>query len=515
MTVASFKNEPSIDWTLSENKAVLDQELRRVHEQFSTHYPLFISGKEILTENKLVSLNPSDHKEVVGYVSQASQEHVDMAMEAATDAYGQWSQYTFRERALYLLKTAKIFRRRKAELMAWLIYESGKNAAEADGEVNEAIDFLEMYARQAMELEQEADLIPMPGIENRMVYLPLGVGVIIPPWNFPLAILTGLTVSALVTGNTVLIKPSSATPVTAVKFIEMLKEAGIPDGVINYVPGPSSLIGDYMVSHRDVNFISFTGSKEAGLHIDEVAHRRIDGQRWIKRMVGEMGGKGGIVVDETADLDLAADGIVTSAFGYQGQKCSAGSRAIIHEKVYDDLVEKIVERTKGLTFGPSIENTFIGPVIDEKAFDKITEFIELGKNEANLIYGGHSDKSEGYYIEPTVFKDAGPDSVIMQEEIFGPVLAMCKVSDFEEGISVYNNTEYGLTGAFYSKDRARLEHAAKHMVCGNLFLNGKCTGAVVGVQPFGGYYMSGTGSKIGTKEFLLNFVQPKTISENL
>lgn len=515
MALVSFKNEPSLDWTLSENKAILDKELSLVREQFSTDYPLIIGGKEIFTENKLVSLNPSNHKEVVGYVSQANQGHIDMAMEAAADAYRIWSQNTFRERALYLLKIADIFRKKKAELTAWLIYESGKNATEADGELNEAIDFLEMYARQAIELEQDADLIPMPGIENQMVYLPLGVGVIIPPWNFPLAILTGLTVSALVTGNTVLIKPSSITPVTAVKFIDILREAGIPDGVVNFVPGSSSLIGDYMVSHKDVNFISFTGSKEAGLHIDEIAHRRINGQRWIKRMVGEMGGKGGIVVDETADLDLAADGIVASAFGYQGQKCSAGSRAIIQESVYEELVERIVQRTKRLSFGPSVENTFIGPVIDEKAFDKITEFIEIGVNEAELVSGGSSDKSEGYYIEPTIFKDAKPDSVIMKEEIFGPVLAICKVTDYEEGIRVYNNTEYGLTGAFYSKDRSRLEHAAKHMVCGNLFLNGKCTGAVVGVQPFGGYYMSGTGSKIGTKEFLLNFVQPKTISENL
>jgi 1-pyrroline-5-carboxylate dehydrogenase len=265
----------------------------------------------------------------------------------------------------------------------------------------------------------------------------------------------------------------------------------------------------------EVNFISFTGSKDAGLHIDELAHRRIDGQRWIKRMVAEMGGKGGIVVDETADLDLAAAGIVHSAFGYQGQKCSAGSRAIIHESIYEELIGRIIERTKRLSIGPSTDNHFVGPVIDSKAFKKITEYIEMGKNEAELVYGGKADYAIGYFIEPAVFKDAQPDSVIMQEEIFGPVLAICKVSSFEEGIEVYNNTEYGLTGAFYSKDRNRLDYAAKHMVCGNLFLNGKCTGAMVGVQPFGGYYMSGTGSKIGTSEFLLNFLHPKTISENI
>lgn len=515
MSLAPFKNAPSTDWKTEENKAALNRELGKVKEQFSSRYPLIISGEEIYTEKELTSINPSNHREVIGYVSQANQEHIDTAMDAAKKAYGSWSQYTFRQRALFLLKLGTIFRKRKMELMAWLIFESGKNAEEAEGEVNEAIDFLEMYARHAIELEKEAQLVPMGGGENRMIYLPLGVGVIIPPWNFPLAILTGLTVSAAVTGNAVLLKPSSATPVTAAKFMQLIAEAGFPPGVINFVPGPSGEIGDYMVMHKDVNFISFTGSKEAGLHIDELSHKRIPGQRWIKRMVGEMGGKGGIVVDETADLDAAADGIVASAFGYQGQKCSAGSRAIIHEEVYGQLVQKILERTKKLTLGPSVEGTDLGPVIDEKAFKKITEYIEIGKQEADLIWGGKSDKTEGYFIEPAVFIEASPHSTIMKEEIFGPVLAVCKVSSFEEGIRVYNDTEYGLTGAFYSRKRDRLDYASRHMVCGNLFLNSKCTGAVVGVQPFGGYYMSGTGSKIGTLEFLQNFVQPKTISEVL
>jgi 1-pyrroline-5-carboxylate dehydrogenase len=513
VALAPFKNEPTINWELSENKDLLENYLRNVREQFNARYPLIINGKEIFTDKQITSLNPNNHQEVIGYVSQANKQHVEQAISAAKNAYKHWSSQTFQQRARYLLKLATVLRERKPEIMALVMYESGKNAIEADGEINEAIDFLEMYARLAAELDKGIDLVTMPGIENRMFYLPLGIGVIIPPWNFPFAILTGLTVSAIVTGNTVLLKPASLTPVTGAKFMELIKEAGIPDGVINFVPGPSSEIGDYMVSHKEVNFISFTGSKDTGLHIDEIAHKRIDNQKWIKRMVAEMGGKGGVVVDETADLDLAAEGIVQSAFGYQGQKCSAGSRAIIHESVYEELVDKIVERTKKLTMGSSVENHDMGPVIDSKAFESISKYIEIGKNEAKLVLGGNTDNSKGYFIEPTIFIDAQPDSIIMQEEIFGPVLAVCKVSSFEEGIDVFNNTEYGLTGAFYSKDRNRLEYAVNHMRCGNLFLNGKCTGAMVGVQPFGGYYMSGTGSKIGTTEFLMNFLQIKTVSE--
>lgn len=514
MTITAFSNEKEKDWTLRENKEKLQKALALAKEQFSAHYPLNINGEEIFSDKKSISRNPSNHQEILGYVSQADKNHVDEAIIAAKQAFGSWRLRTFRQRALFLIKAAELLRQRKTEFMAWLIYESGKNIAEAEGDVNEAIDFLEMYARNAIELGEGKQLLAMPKVENRMIYLPLGVGVIIPPWNFPLAILTGLTVSAVVTGNAVLIKPSSATPVIAAKFIQLLRETGLPDGVVNFVPGPSSEIGDYMVSHKDINFISFTGSKEAGLHIDELAHQRIPEQRWIKRVISEMGGKDGIVVDETADLDAAAQGIVVSAFGFQGQKCSAGSRAIIHEKVYDELIGKIVEKTRALSLGAAIENCDLGPVIDENAFDKINEYIEIGKQEAVLACGGVSDKSKGYFIEPTVFIDALPESRIMKEEIFGPVLAICKVASFEEGIRVYNNTEYGLTGSLYTNDRDRMEYASQHMTCGNLFFNGKCTGAVVGVQPFGGYYMSGTGSKTGTVDFLMNFVQAKTISEN-
>ncbi|MCL6626794.1 L-glutamate gamma-semialdehyde dehydrogenase [Alicyclobacillus shizuokensis] len=515
MTLMPYRNEPTIDWTASERAAELRWNLESVRGQFGQTYPLFVNGREIRTDKTLASLNPSDHREVVGHVCQADRRVIDEAVDAAQKAFETWKLTSFEERAMYLLKAAAIMRRRKAELMAWQIFESGKNWAEADGDVNEAIDFLEFYARAAMELGKGQELTPYPGEDNRMMYMPLGVGVVIPPWNFPLAILTGTTVSALVTGNTVLLKPSPLSSVMAAKFVDIMRQLHLPPGVLNFVPGPPEEIGDYMTGHRDVRFISFTGSKAVGLHIDEVAHRTTADQRWIKRVIAEMGGKDGIVVDETADLDEAAAGIVASAFGFQGQKCSAGSRAIIHQAVYDELLQRVVERTQQLTLGPAEDNPDVGPVIDEKAFAKITKYIAIGKQEGRLVVGGTYDDSRGYFIHPTIFADVAPDARIMQEEIFGPVLAVCKVNSFEEGIEVFNYTEYGLTGSVYSRRRDRLEYARWHMHCGNLYFNRKCTGSLVGVQPFGGFDMSGTDAKAGSKDYLLNFVQPKTVTERL
>ncbi|WDL95419.1 L-glutamate gamma-semialdehyde dehydrogenase [Alicyclobacillus sp. ALC3] len=515
MTLMPYRNEPTIDWTEQSRKADLEAALASVKAQFGKTYPLYVGGRDITTNNTLASQNPSKHSEVVGFVSQADKAVIDEAITAAERAFDTWRLTSFRERAMYLVKAAEVMRKRKAELMAWQIYESGKNWAEADGDVNEAIDFLEFYARSALELDKGQELFPWPGEDNRMMYLPLGVGVIIPPWNFPLAILTGTTVAAIVTGNTVLVKPSPLSSVMAAKFVEIMKELKLPDGVLNFVPGPPEDIGDYMTTHRDVRFISFTGSKAVGVHIDEVAHQTQARQRWIKRVVAEMGGKDGIVVDETADLDAAAAAIVASAFGFQGQKCSAGSRAIIHEAVYDEVVAKVVAGASRLTVGPADENHNLGPVIDEKAFAKITKYIGIGKQEARLALGGETDDSVGYFVEPTVFVDADPRSRIMQEEIFGPVLSVTKVKDFEEGIAVFNDTEYGLTGAVFSAHRDRLEYARWNMNCGNLYFNRKCTGSLVGVQPFGGFNMSGTDAKAGSRDYLLNFVQPKTVTEQL
>lgn len=508
-----YQNEPALDWTQSGRKEELQAALKQVKANFGKTYPLFVNGKEIETKNTLASVNPSNHHEVVGYLSQADKNIVEDAIQGATAAFADWRLTQFEVRAMYLLKAAEIMRKRKPELMAVQILESGKNWAEADGDVNEAIDFLEFYARNAIELGKGQEVYPWPGEDNRMIYLPLGVGVVIPPWNFPLAILTGMTASALVTGNTVLLKPSPLASVMATKFVDIMRELQLPDGVLNFVPGPPEEIGDYMTGHKDVRFVSFTGSKAVGLHIDEVAHQRTAEHRWIKRVVAEMGGKDGTVVDETADLDDAAVGIVAAAFGFQGQKCSAGSRAIIHESVYDTLLDKIIARAKQLQVAAAEDNPDVGPVIDEKAFAKITGYIDVGRNEGRLVLGGTYDDSQGYFIHPTIFADADPKARIMQEEVFGPFLSICKVSSYEEGIRVFNDTEYGLTGAVYSRRRDRLEYARDHMMCGNLYFNRKCTGSLVGVQPFGGFNMSGTDAKAGSKDYLLNFVQPKTVTE--
>ncbi len=515
LTLQPYRNEPVLDWSQADRRRQLEAALTSVKTQFGKTYPLYIGGREVTTPDRLESLNPSRHSEVVGLVCQADKALIDESVSAADRAFANWRLTSFQERALFLVKAAAIMRRRKAELMAWQIWESGKNWSEADGDVNEAIDFLEFYARAAIELGGGKELEPYPGEDNRLMYQPLGVGVVIPPWNFPLAILTGMTASALVTGNTVLLKPSPLSSVMAAKFVEIMRELQLPEGVLNFVPGPPEIIGDHMVAHHDVRFVSFTGSKATGIHIDEVAHRNIAKQRWIKRVVAEMGGKDGIVVDETADIDAAAAGIVASAFGFQGQKCSAGSRAIIHEAVYDEVVAKVVQLTGALKIGPANEDPDLGPVIDAKAYAKITGYIELGKNEAKLALGGDADDREGYFIHPTIFVDASPQSRIMQEEIFGPVLGICKVSSYEEGIRVFNDTEYGLTGAVFSALRERLEYAREHMMCGNLYFNRKCTGALVGVQPFGGFNMSGTDAKAGSKDYLLNFVQAKTVTERL
>ncbi|WP_174520818.1 L-glutamate gamma-semialdehyde dehydrogenase [Alicyclobacillus acidiphilus] len=510
-----YRNEPTIQFTASPHKERLQEALNQVKSQFGKTYPLYIGGQEIFTDETLASVNPAKHAEVVGYVSQADENHIEQAIKAAKQAFTTWRATTFEERAMYLLRAAAIMRRRKEELMAWQIFESGKNWAEADGDVNEAIDFLEYYARQAIELGKGREVVPYPGEDNRYMYLPLGVGVVIPPWNFPLAILTGTAAAAIVTGNTILLKPSPLSSVMATKFVDIMRELQLPPGVLNFVPGPPEKIGDLMVAHRDVRFISFTGSKKTGLHIDETAHRLSEGQRWIKRVVAEMGGKDGIVVDETANLEQAAAAIVASAFGFQGQKCSAGSRAIIHKDVYDTVVDRVLELARKLKVGPAADNCDVGPVIDAAAFNKITGYIEIGKQEGKLLLGGTYDDSVGYFVHPTIFGDVAPTARIMQEEIFGPVLAICKVDSFEEGIEVFNNTEYGLTGSVFSQLRSRLEYARYNMECGNLYLNRKCTGSLVGIQPFGGFDMSGTDAKAGGPDYLLNFVQPKTVTEAL
>jgi 1-pyrroline-5-carboxylate dehydrogenase len=513
--MTEFRNEPFTDFTDPDNARAMEEALARVRSGFGTTYPLIIGGRRI-TEGKVEdSINPAHPAEVVGRVVQATPELALEAIRIADQTFNSWRKVPVEERAEYLFRAAEVMRERKFELAAVMVYEVSKSWAEADSDIAELIDFTEYYAREALRIGVPQPVVPWPGELPQLRYVPLGVGVVIPPWNFPSAIMGGMTMAAIVTGNTVLVKPASTSPVIAAKFMEILDDVGLPAGVVNFIPGPGSKIGDLIVDHPRVRFVAFTGSKEVGMRIFERAAKVHPGQIWLKRTILEMGGKDSIIVDETADLEKAAIGIVQSAWGFQGQKCSACSRVIAVESVYDELLQKVVERTSKLQQGdPADPATFNGAVIDAKAFRKIHEYIEIGKQEGRLVLGGDKySEEDGYFIPPTIFADIKPDARLSQEEIFGPVLAFIKAKDFEEALEIANNTEFGLTGAIFSQVRERLDRAMEDFHVGNLYLNRKCTGAMVGVQPFGGFNMSGTDSKAGGPDYLLLFTQGKSITE--
>lgn len=513
-----YRPEPYVNFAETGPREKMLAALADVRSQLGKKYPLWIGDQKIHTDKTIDSIMPADPSTVVGHVAKANRDHAEQAMKVAVETFKTWSRVDPETRARVLFKAAAIMRRRVYELSAWMCFEVSKSWLEAYADVCETIDFLDFYGREMIRLGGPQPVTPFPGEDNELRYMPLGVGVVIPPWNFPLAICTGMTSAAIVTGNTVVVKPASTSPVIAAKMAEIFEEAGLPDGVLNFVPGPGGEIGDTLVEHPKTRFVSFTGSKEVGLGIFEKCGKVVPGQIWLKRSVLEMGGKDSILVDETADLEAAAEGIVAAAFGFQGQKCSACSRAILHQDVYDEVIERVVERTKKLTMGDTTtaENYFMGAVIDDKAFKKINEYIGIGKKEGELILGGAADSTDkGYFIPPTIVKDIKPDARISQEEIFGPVLAVLKAKDFDEGLDIVNGTEYGLTGALFSKDRFRLERARHEFHVGNLYLNRKCTGALVDVQPFGGFNMSGTDSKAGGRDYLLLFLQGKSITERL
>jgi 1-pyrroline-5-carboxylate dehydrogenase len=410
-----------------------------------------------------------------------------------------------------------MLRERKFEWAAWLVFEVGKNWAEADADVAETIDFAEFYAREALRLDKAESPIQLPGEHDELRYIPLGVGVVIPPWNFPSAIMAGMTMAAIVTGNTVVVKPSGDAMTIAAKFFQVLEECGIPDGVVNFVTGSGSSFGNELVKHPKTRFIAFTGSKEVGLHIHEQAAKPQPGQIWIKRTILEMGGKDAIVVDADSDLDAAVSGVTASAFGFSGQKCSACSRAIVDERVYDKFVERLKDRAEKLKVGPAEENPNLGPVINEAARGSILDFIEQAVSEGGrLITGGHAvDGQDGYLIEPTIVSEVKPGDTLEQEEVFGPVLAVIRCRNFRDGLRIANDTEFGLTGAVYTNSEERMELARREFHVGNLYINRKCTGAMVGAHPFGGFNMSGTDSKAGGPDYLLLFTQAKSIARKL
>jgi 1-pyrroline-5-carboxylate dehydrogenase len=515
--LSEFQNEPLTDFTKPQNRAAMEKALERVKAEFGREYPLVIGGQRITGLKTFDSTNPSHKGQLLGKFQKGTRAHVEQAIDAAWKAFESWKRAPVSVRAGLLLKAADLMRQRKHEFSATMVYEVGKTWPEADADTAEAIDFLEFYAREAYRYGGEQPITKIESEENALVYIPLGVGAVIPPWNFPLAIMAGMTSAAAVTGNTVVLKPSSDAPWIAYRFFALLEEAGMPAGVVNFLSGSGGEVGDPLIQHPKIRFISFTGSKEVGLHINEEAAKTQKGQRWIKRVVAEMGGKDAIIVDrETKNLDQAATDAVASAFGFQGQKCSACSRLIVDQAIYDKFVPMVAEKTKALRLGPPEKNdSQIGPVVNESAMKKIKEYIDKGSSEGRLIAGGKVHAEDGYFIEPTVIADVDPRATIAQEEIFGPVLAVIKAKDFDDALRIANDTQFGLTGAVFTDNPEKIRRAQDEFFVGNLYFNRKCTGALVGVHPFGGFNMSGTDSKAGGRDYLGLFLQAKAISKKV
>jgi 1-pyrroline-5-carboxylate dehydrogenase len=513
-SLPEFRNEPLTDFSTPENTSAMEAAIENVRGEIGRDYPLVIGGERITGLSTSDSTNPAHKEQVVGRFQKGARAHVEQAVEAAWKAFESWKRESVDMRAGLLLRAAALMRERKHEFSAAMIFEVGKTWAEADADTAEAIDFMEYYAREAYRYAADQPIVKIASEDNDLVYIPLGVGAVIPPWNFPLAIMTGMTTAAAVTGNCVVLKPSSESPWIAWRFFALLEEAGMPPGVVNFLTGSGGEMGDALIQHPRIRFISFTGSKEVGLHINEEAAKTQKGQLWIKRVVAEMGGKDAIIIDrETANLDEAAAAVVASAFGFQGQKCSACSRVIVDEAIYDRLVPLIVEKTKALRVDdPTSGDAQVGPVVSKKAFKTIKDYIDKGLKDGQLLAGGEADDKEGFFIQPTVIGPVAAESTIAQEEIFGPVLAVIKAKDFDDALRIANGTQFGLTGAVFTDNEEKLDRAREEFFVGNLYLNRKCTGALVGVHPFGGFNMSGTDSKAGGRDYLGLFLQAKAIA---
>ena len=513
-----FQNEAFVDFSLESNVRIMSDALSGVEAALGREYAPIIGGKRRASGDLLASRNPSQCEQIVGQVHQATREMAEEAIQTASKTFDSWKHEAPEVRARYVLKFAAMLRRRKAEFASWMVYEVGKSWAEADIDVAEAIDFAEFYAREMLRYSQPQPLTWLRGEQNEFFYIPLGVGIVIPPWNFPLAITAGMTLASIVTGNTVVLKPSSDSPVIAAKMCELLEEAGLPPGVVNFLPGRGSVIGDFLVEHPKTRYISFTGSREVGLRIFELASKSAPGQIWMKRVVAEMGGKNAMVIDETADLDAAVAEVVAAGYGFSGQKCSACSRLVVVDSVYDNVVNRVAERASQIKVGNVKERTnWMGPVVSKGAFETILNYIDIGKGEGKILAGAEtlSPDQPGWFIKPTVFGDVDPNARIAQEEIFGPVVAAIRARDFDHALQIANGTEFGLTGGVFSNDRSRLERARREFHAGNLYLNRKCTGALVDIHPFGGFNMSGTDSKAGGRDYLGLFLQGKSVSERL
>ncbi|OKH26395.1 L-glutamate gamma-semialdehyde dehydrogenase [Chroogloeocystis siderophila] len=513
-TPHTFPNAADVDFSKMAQRERSQQAFATVRQQLGKTYLPLIDGEYVNTQESIDSLNPSNPSEIIGKVSLLSVEQAEQAMQAAKTAFPAWKRTPVSDRANILRKAADLMEQRRAELSCWIVLEVGKPVREADAEVSEAIDFCRYYAVEMERLEQGVNY-DIPGENNRYHYQPRGIAVVISPWNFPLAIATGMTVAALVAGNCTLLKPAETSSVIAAKIAEILVAAGIPKGVFQYVPGRGSQVGAYFVNHPDTHIIAFTGSQEVGCRIYADAAILKPGQKHLKRVIAEMGGKNAIIVDESADLDQAVAGVVQSAFGYSGQKCSACSRVIVLEPIYETFIQRVVEATRSLNIGAAeLPSTQVGPVIDATAQARIKEYIAKGRAEAEVAVELSAPET-GYFIGPVVFSEVSPTATIAQEEIFGPVVAVIRVKDFAEAISVANGTNYALTGGIYSRTPSHIEIAQQEFAVGNLYINRTITGAIVARQPFGGFKLSGVGSKAGGPDYLLQFLEPRTITENI
>ncbi|HET7252015.1 MAG TPA: L-glutamate gamma-semialdehyde dehydrogenase [Gemmatimonadales bacterium] len=514
--LSEYRPTPLTDFSRADHRAAFEQALAAVRAQLGAEAPLVIGGERLTGDKTFESRNPARPAEVVGRFQAASKAQATRAIEVAFEAFQRWSRVPAAERAAYLVEAARRMRERRHTFSAWMVFEVGKSWPEADADTAEAIDFLEFYAREMLRYDGPQPVTQLPGETNQLVYLPLGVGAVIPPWNFPLAITVGMTSAAIVTGNTVALKPSSDSPAIAWQFWQLMDEIGLPAGVLNFVSGGGGTVGDTLVRHPKTRFVSFTGSREVGIGINRLAAEVQPGQIWLKRVVAEMGGKDAIIVDDEADLDAAAQGVAQSAFGFQGQKCSACSRAIVTRKVYDRFLDKLAAEVEKIAIGdPQQPTTTLGPVVNATAREKILDYIAKGRRDGRLLAGGGPGPGDGYFIQPTVIADVKPDALIAQEEIFGPVLAVIPVKDFDEALDVANGTDYGLTGAVYTNNPDRIARARREFFVGNLYINRKCTGAIVGAHPFGGFNMSGTDSKAGGRDYLLLFLQAKSVAEKV
>ncbi len=509
-----FRNEPLLDFSLSENRQDMKIALEKVRTEFGGHHPLLIGDRQVMKERKIVSINPACPEEVVGIVSSGNKEDAERTIAGATIAWSTWRKTEPDERAEYLFRASKVMRTMRFELAALEVYEVGKSWKEADADVAEAIDYVEYYAYEMIRLGKPRPLGNYQGELNDYVYEPKGVGVVISPWNFPLAIPAGMVSASIVTGNAVIFKPSGLSPVLGWKLVDIFRQAGLPSGVLQFLPGPGREVGEYLVSHPGTDFVAFTGSKDVGLRIVKLAGTTRPGQRNVKRVVAEMGGKNAIIIDETADLDEAVKGVVDSAFSFQGQKCSACSRVIVVGEMHDEFCGRLRDAAESIIIGPPEDpHNTMGPLVDEAALKKVKRYIRIAKKEGKPLLVRKA-KGDGYFVGPAIFTDVNPESRIGQEEIFGPVVAIMRAKDIDEALSIANGVPYALTGGIFSRSPANIEKAKKEFRVGNLYINRKITGALVGRQPFGGFGMSGVGSKAGGPDYLLQFMNPKSICEN-